>query len=39
MVSGSVAEPHPHPHHFGLLDPHPESALQMRIPDVDADTD
>jgi hypothetical protein len=25
------------PHDFGLLDPHPESALQMRIPDADAD--
>jgi hypothetical protein len=22
-------------HDFGLLDPHPESAFQMRIPDVD----
>ncbi len=25
------------PHGFGLLDPHPESAFQMRIPDADAD--
>jgi hypothetical protein len=25
------------PHDFGLLDPHPESVFQMRIPDVDAD--
>jgi hypothetical protein len=25
------------PHDFGLLDPHPESAFQMRIPDADAD--
>jgi hypothetical protein len=23
------------PHDFGLLDPHPESAFQMRIPDAD----
>jgi hypothetical protein len=22
-------------HDFGLLDPHPESAFQMRIPDAD----
>jgi hypothetical protein len=29
----SVADPHPHD--FGLLDPHPESAFQMRIPDAD----
>jgi hypothetical protein len=27
------------PHDFGLLDPHPESVLQMRIPDADADPD
>jgi hypothetical protein len=25
------------PHDFGLLDPHPESAFQMRIPDADLD--
>ncbi len=25
------------PHDFGLLDPHPESAFGMRIPDADAD--
>jgi hypothetical protein len=25
------------PHGFGLLDPHPESAFQMRIPEADAD--
>jgi hypothetical protein len=25
------------PDDFGLLDPHPESAFQMRIPDADAD--
>jgi hypothetical protein len=25
------------PHDFGPLDPHPESAFQMRIPDADAD--
>jgi hypothetical protein len=25
------------PHDFGLLDPHPESAFEMRIPDADAD--
>ncbi len=25
------------PHDFGLLDPHPESAFQMRILDADAD--
>ncbi len=25
------------PHDFGLQDPHPESAFQMRIPDADAD--
>jgi hypothetical protein len=25
------------PHDFGLLDPHPESVFQMRIPDADAD--
>ncbi len=25
------------PHDFGLLDLHPESSFQMRIPDVDAD--
>jgi hypothetical protein len=25
------------PHDFGLLDPHPESTFQMRIPDADAD--
>jgi hypothetical protein len=24
-------------HDFGLLDPHPESAFQMWIPDADAD--
>jgi hypothetical protein len=24
-------------HDFGLLDLHPESSLQMRIPDVDVD--
>jgi hypothetical protein len=35
MPRGSVADPHPHD--FGLLDPHPESAFQMRIPDADAD--
>jgi hypothetical protein len=28
-----------HPHGFGILDPHPESAVQMRIPDADADPD
>ncbi len=27
------------PHDFGLLDLHPESAFQMRIPDADADSD
>jgi hypothetical protein len=27
------------PHDFGLLDPHPESAVQMRVPDADADPD
>jgi hypothetical protein len=27
------------PHGFGLLDPHPESTFQMRIPDADADPD
>jgi hypothetical protein len=27
------------PHDFGLLNPHPESAIQMRIPDSDADPD
>jgi hypothetical protein len=27
------------PHDFGLLDPHPESAFQMWIPDADADSD
>jgi hypothetical protein len=27
------------PHDFGLLDPHHESAFQMRIPDADADSD
>jgi hypothetical protein len=27
------------PHDFGLLDPHPESAFQRRIPDADADSD
>ncbi len=27
------------PHDFGLLDPHSESAFQMRIPDADADLD
>jgi hypothetical protein len=26
-------------HDFGLLDPHPESASQMRIPDAEADPD
>jgi hypothetical protein len=26
------------PHGFGLQDPHPESAFQMRIPDADADS-
>jgi hypothetical protein len=25
------------PHDFGLLDPHPKSAFQMRIPDADPD--
>jgi hypothetical protein len=25
---------HMDPHGFGLLDPHPESALRMRIPDA-----
>jgi hypothetical protein len=25
------------PHNFGLLDPHPESAFQIRIPDADPD--
>jgi hypothetical protein len=25
------------PYGFSLLDPHPESAFQMRIPDADAD--
>jgi hypothetical protein len=25
------------PDDFGLLDPHPESAFQIRIPDADAD--
>jgi hypothetical protein len=34
-----VADPHPHPHDFGLLDPHPESAFQMQIPNADADPD
>jgi hypothetical protein len=36
----SVADPiriRMDPHDFGLLDPHPESAFQMRIPDADAD--
>jgi hypothetical protein len=34
----SVADLQPmDPHDFGLLDPHPESAFQMRIPDADAD--
>jgi hypothetical protein len=28
-----------HPYDFGLLDPHPESAFQMQIPDADADPD
>ncbi len=27
------------PHDFGLLNPHSESALKMRIPDTDADPD
>jgi hypothetical protein len=27
------------PYDFGLLDPHPESAFQMRIPDADPDPD
>jgi hypothetical protein len=27
------------PHGFGLQDPHPESAVQMRILDADADSD
>jgi hypothetical protein len=27
------------PHDFGLLDPHPEPAIQMRTPDADADPD
>jgi hypothetical protein len=27
------------PHDFGLLDPHQESAFQMRIPDADADSE
>jgi hypothetical protein len=27
------------PHDFSLLDPHPEFAFQMRIPDADADSD
>jgi hypothetical protein len=31
----SVADPDPHD--CGLLDPHPDSAFQMRIPDADAD--
>jgi hypothetical protein len=26
------------PHDFGLLDPHPESAFKMRIPDADSAT-
>jgi hypothetical protein len=26
------------PRDFGFLDPNPESALQMRIPDADADS-
>jgi hypothetical protein len=25
------------PHHFGLMNPHPESAVSMRIPDADPD--
>jgi hypothetical protein len=33
----NVADWHPHPHDFGLLDPHTESAFQTRIPDADAD--
>ncbi len=42
MVQASVADPNPNrmdPHDFGLLDSHPESAFQMRIPDADADLD
>jgi hypothetical protein len=27
------------PHGFVIVDPHPESAFQMRIPDADADPD
>jgi hypothetical protein len=27
------------PHDFAFLDPHPESAFEMRIPDADADPD
>jgi hypothetical protein len=26
-------------HDFGLLDPHPESAFQMQIPEADANPD
>ncbi len=37
ILTSSVADPHPHD--FGLLDPHLESAFQMRIPDADADSD
>jgi hypothetical protein len=35
LPAGSNADPLPHD--FGLLDSHPESAFQMRIPDADAD--
>jgi hypothetical protein len=27
------------PHGFDILDPHPKSAFQMRIPDADPDPD
>jgi hypothetical protein len=37
-VVASVADPHLHSHDFCLLDPYPESAFQMRIPDADADS-
>jgi hypothetical protein len=38
-VATSVSVTDPHPHDFGLLDPHTESAFQMRIPYVVADPD
>ncbi len=38
LLYASVADPHPMDlHDFGLLDPHPKSAFQMRIPDAVAD--